>query len=316
MGRHPGGTNAQALTVPLEELDERGEVLLAAADGDGLAVEARDHGGDHRGVPLLGGEVEDEADVLRRQAGLEPGPVVPLEHPGPVVDEVRGAAARSGEDVEEPLRLHPALHPEHERLGGGGDVAERHEVVHQLHRLGGADPAAGVVDGARQRLEQRTAGVEQRLVAADHEDELALRRLGRLPGEGHVERAHAPPLRLASDLLHRVGVDRARLDQNGAGGHRVEDAVVAEAGGEHARRVGEGGDQHRHRRGELACRAGDPHAHAAGVLARLRGQVVPGDLPSAVEEAAGHSAPDVPQSQQPDLVSHAPSPPLCPAELA
>lgn len=224
-------------------------------------------------------------------------------------EEVMRAAAARREDVEEPLRIHARLHPEHHRLRRDRDVGHRHHVVDDLDHEAGAE-RTDVVELGAEREEQRPDPLEHRRVAPDQEDELAVARLDRPAAYRRVEAVDAAGPGRRRDLAAGVGVDRAHVDEDGAGSGRREHPVGTQVGLTDRDRIGQARehDVRGLRRGGRGGAQGD--ARGGGLARAIGAGVVAGDLVAARDEPSRHRPAHGPEPHESDRRSdgHARSP--------
>jgi hypothetical protein len=156
--------------------------------------------------------------------------------------------------------------------------------------------AVGLEDGAHL--------LDERLVPPDEHRELA--GLGRRAASGHarVDQAHAAGLRGALHPLDRIGLDRAVDQDDGAFGHGLEGAVLAE---QHGLDVGVGRDADREDlgvRAHLAAARAGGRAAVGDLLDHDRVQVVDAGVEALGREVPGHRAAHVSESDVADALCH------------
>ena len=219
-------------------LEDHGEVLLGVASPDRLVDHPANFAGEASRRRRGPGAGLDEPEVLAREGEKELRLVPPLEQLSPLALEHHGAAPAASEELEHarPVEAHPLA--KRERFGEERNVADREQVVDELHRRSLAH-GAKVVELVAEVAQERPGALDVSGVAPDIEDQAP--RLGGVDappyrGVDEVDPLGREPFREAAAL---VGADRAEVDHQAAGpeppdeagtpeDHRVERARVTQ----------------------------------------------------------------------------------------
>ena len=202
--------------------------------------------------------------------------------------------------LEDGLGVHAGLLRQHKRLRARRDVDRDDRLVGELRDVAGPD-GADVGDRSGHDVEDGRDLLEHRLVAADHDGQGAVDRLGLAARDRRVEHGDADFGQFVVNLARNEWRDRGHVDVDEAFVRAFDDPVFAEGDRLDVRRVGKHRDDELRGEGSFfgVRDGGGPLGHE--VIDRFLVEVVDVELMPRLDEVLGHWAAHDAEADETDL---------------
>ena len=278
-------------------------VLLAVTHQRGELVGLAGRVGKQRRRFRVRGQLGEQRDVLERDFGREERSVLAGDDPLGQRAQRRAVGRAVGEHVEQPFQIDAELGRQREGLGIHRMNAKPVHVVQDLEDVAGPHRAA-MHETLGNRLERRTAALDDLLGPADQKHDLALPGVLLHAQHRRVDDVHGTRLGLGGQLSGHRGIAGREVDQNrtparigdqpvGALIHRPDRIDALQAGADRPGRGAQPGEP-----------VGRLRSHADGAVDRRRIDVMNRELETVSEKVAGEPLAHGPGADQPETAFH------------